>query len=236
MKINLTITELTPSDVTELMAKITGSVPLISDVKIASPVLTEPSIEDSTEGDGSGLDSTGLPWDGRIHSSNKGKKADGTWNKRRGVQEPEIKSVEAELRASMSVQAPVVQTPVTQAPAQPVPPTEFQPVIPPMDNAAIIAAYTSVQPALPPVVAPVVQAPVVAPVVQAPSLSGRDMQGVLVRIQNACGQGKLNMDGINAIIGQVNTAFQLQLKAITDISVRADLIEYVHQILDHNQF
>ena len=44
------------------------------------------------------VDSRGLPWDSRIHSSNKEKGKDGVWRRRRGVSEEVEAQVEAELR------------------------------------------------------------------------------------------------------------------------------------------
>lgn len=259
MKYTLTISDLNAAEVADILAKTSGTALSTPAPVIASPVtdtafspaaptLTAPAaaeVEDETPaGDGLGLDAAGLPWDKRIHSSNKGKKADGTWNKRRGVQEIEIAKVEAELRAIMAaqsqVQAPVAAPQSVAAPMQvnaptPLPATEFQPLTPPVmvSAPAALAAYTNTNASAPaPLPAPQPAAPVPQP---APVTGGRDMQGVMVRIQNACGVGKLNMDGINAFIGQVNTAYQTQLKAITDISARADMVEYVHQILDLNQ-
>lgn len=61
------------------------------------------------------LDVSGLPWDGRIHSSTKAKNKDGTWRALRGLNdEAKAKSIEAELRAAMAAGAP---------PAPPAPPS-----------------------------------------------------------------------------------------------------------------
>lgn len=46
------------------------------------------------------LDSSGLPWDERIHSSSKAQNADGTWRYKRGGDLDERKRVEAELRGN----------------------------------------------------------------------------------------------------------------------------------------
>lgn len=43
------------------------------------------------------VDSKGMPWDARIHSSSKAKVADGSWKYRRGVSDEEVKRVEAEI-------------------------------------------------------------------------------------------------------------------------------------------
>lgn len=48
-------------------------------------------------------DSTGLPWDGRIHASTKTKKADGTWTARRGAAPEVVAQVTAELKALMAI-------------------------------------------------------------------------------------------------------------------------------------
>ena len=46
------------------------------------------------------LDSSGLPWDARIHASTKSKKKDGTWTALRGLNDGgKVKQIEAELRA-----------------------------------------------------------------------------------------------------------------------------------------
>jgi hypothetical protein len=52
------------------------------------------------------LDSTGLPWDGRIHAGTKSKVASGAWMKRRGVEASEVSRIEAQLRAAMAIPAP----------------------------------------------------------------------------------------------------------------------------------
>lgn len=70
-------------------------------------------------------DTSGMPWDARIHSGKKSKNADGTWRKMKGVDAGLVTAVEAELRAlaSPNVSAAPIPVPVgaTQAVA-PVPP------------------------------------------------------------------------------------------------------------------
>ena len=48
------------------------------------------------------LDSDGLPHDSRIHADSRGKIKDGTWRKKRNLDQAMVESVEAELRATMS--------------------------------------------------------------------------------------------------------------------------------------
>ena len=50
------------------------------------------------------VDSEGLPWDARIHSSGKTKlKKDNTWKLKKGIPEQEVVAVKEELRAAMGV-------------------------------------------------------------------------------------------------------------------------------------
>lgn len=70
-----------------------------------------PAVAQSVECDGSGL-----PWDARIHSGAKAKNNDGSWKKRRGTQDSEVKKIEAELRATLAAGQ------VTSAAAPPPPP------------------------------------------------------------------------------------------------------------------
>lgn len=78
------------------------------------------------------LDSKGMPWDERIHASTKTQNADGSWKKRRGVNDLTVKEVEAELLAANidtdtdtgEVTPAVPTVPVTPAPpSTPVAPT-----------------------------------------------------------------------------------------------------------------
>lgn len=54
------------------------------------------------------IDSKGMPWDTRIHSSTKAKNADNSWRKRKGVAPQTIEVVEAQLKTAMA--APTAMT------------------------------------------------------------------------------------------------------------------------------
>lgn len=99
------------------------------------------------------VDSTGIRWDERIHSSNKAQNGDGSWRKRRGVQEALIASVEAELKATAAPAAqsqpaplpmPVMPTSPAAA-AAPAPVPMGMPVMPtppvPVEQPQPVAAY-----------------------------------------------------------------------------------------------
>lgn len=79
------------------------------------------------------LDSTGLPWDERIHSGNKTKNDDGRWKKRKGVADNVVDAVTAELRKTYpatAAAAPITTvaemaaatSSVVSAPVPPAPP------------------------------------------------------------------------------------------------------------------
>lgn len=278
MKINITINDLNYEQASKLIemfggmdkgeavmtAKVAEPVALVAPAPIAplaplTPAEEEPSAEDVT----GQVDAQGLPWDARIHSSNKKRKADGTWNKRRGVQEMEILRVEAELRANLkthfanggSVLAqpnPVMAAPV--APLQPVmqPMAPVAPVQPMVQPEAPVAPLQPMMPAPTPATPVDAQAayaafgvnpispvtPVVPAVPAAPAmpLAGRDFNGVLARVQRGCATGRINNEFItNGIIGAINATFNTSLNTLVDVSARADLVEQVHQILDANQ-
>lgn len=55
---------------------------------------------------GTDLDTRGLPWDRRIHSSAKSKCADGTWKKLRNTDPALVAGVEAELLTALAVPTP----------------------------------------------------------------------------------------------------------------------------------
>lgn len=82
------------------------------------------------------VDSEGLPWDGRIHSSNKKKiTKDDTWQLRRGIDSAVVEQVKAELRQVMAIPkhtAPIATETAPSTPTgvpstvPPAPPTETQ--------------------------------------------------------------------------------------------------------------
>ncbi len=73
------------------------------------------------------LDSEGVPWDSRIHSSSKNKVEGGRWRAKRGVDDAFANQIKADLRRAMNapgvvpVQQPAAPTPPTGAPPVPAP-------------------------------------------------------------------------------------------------------------------
>lgn len=102
-----------------------------------APVPTPTAEDDDGEQNNSAptVDKNNLPWDERIHAGTKALNADGTWKKRRGVDDATIASVTAELRgtpAPTPTPAPVAETPApTPVPAADVkqPIQQFQEIV-----------------------------------------------------------------------------------------------------------
>jgi len=94
------------------------------------------------------LDSTGLPWDERIHSSNKKLNGKGQWWAARGVSPATKAKVESELRATLGSTATTTPAPAVATPQQSATPVAQPPMpgsnMPPMPGAAQTdPAYTA---------------------------------------------------------------------------------------------
>lgn len=114
-----------------------------------------------------GRDSEGLPWDARIHASNKSTNQDGTWRQKRGLNDPSLKGrVEAELRAGMN--APVLTPETALASVLPSTPPSTPPA-PTPPTAATVAPTAAPVASLPPPPAPPAPAP--APTDAAPTVA-----------------------------------------------------------------
>lgn len=97
-----------PVIIAEAPAESITAVTIMPEVLAAAPTISgEPE-----------FDSSGLAWDERIHSKQKGQTNDGKWRKQRGVDDNYYKSVEAELRARYGSQAPAAA--VAAIPAMPI--------------------------------------------------------------------------------------------------------------------
>lgn len=89
------------------------------------------------------VDANGLPWDERIHSSNRQKNADGSWRSKRNVDAALKTKVEKELRATLS------STPSPAATTPPAPPAAAAAPTPPAPPAPPVAAAPPAPPANP---------------------------------------------------------------------------------------
>lgn len=78
------------------------------------------------------VDTDGLPWDERIHSSGKSTLVDGTWRLKRGVPDEEYQEVVAELKKLMAIPAP--SKPADNVPP---PPPSADVAVPPAPSAIV---------------------------------------------------------------------------------------------------
>lgn len=98
----------------------------------------------NTPSDGSGLDTTGLPYDARIHSETPSKTDKGVWRKRRNLPAGVFEQVATELRAKIAAGGQSVAQAPAAAPALP---PAAAPVAPP--PLTPIAAAPALPPAAP---------------------------------------------------------------------------------------
>lgn len=77
-------------------------------IMVTQPVATPPFDTDEPEGMRSDetFDANGIPWDARIHSDTRGLNKDGTWRKRRFIDDTYYHRIVSELRASGSAVVP----------------------------------------------------------------------------------------------------------------------------------
>lgn len=87
--------------------------PVVAAVPTPAPAPEEDEGEQNTAAPN--VDKNGLPWDARIHAGTKALNADGTWKKRRGVDDATIAAVTAELQGTPTP-APVAEAATPAAP------------------------------------------------------------------------------------------------------------------------
>lgn len=171
MKIAITVETNSPEEAQKILAKLgsTTTIPVNSNSGIVnipaseavphfigknvpSPVHVQPvaAVEDEEEDDVPDvtgvIDKNGLPWDERIHSSNRKQSAKGIWVKRKGVDQATVDTVTAELRARSgnTFPHPIALAPanVPQFPAPVAQPPQFAP---PVQQQTIGDLFTKLQ-------------------------------------------------------------------------------------------
>lgn len=121
MKFDITIKDATAADLTAIANVLKPAVAEANKLAAVSeslgrfeqPVLPTPpvNIAPKQDSEDANVDSTGMPWDERIHASTKATTKDGVWKKRRGVPELTVDQVEAELRGVAVDDTPVPTMP-----------------------------------------------------------------------------------------------------------------------------
>ena len=138
------------------------------------------------------LDTRGLPWDARIHASNRAKSIKGTWKAKRGVDPNLVTAVEEQNKPGNAVTvAPAAAATVIPAATVPVsstatsaPPPPPPPPVPPSPGVPS-AAIASVAPSTGIATTPL------------------DFRGLMQKIQKATADSKLTADQVNAALAGV---------------------------------
>lgn len=235
MKLTLMITG-SPSALSKILAE------LDDDVAVSAAV-PELRTDDDDEIQPTGeLDSTGLPWDERIHASTRTQTAKGVWKKRKGVDEATTAAVENELRARDSLPVPLpVGIPVAPPVAAPMPvpapapaPIPTIPLLPQADAPMPAPATPAPAPIAPPVAAPTpVPMPVTAPAPVAQSESV-DMMTLMTKIAAGQTAGTLDADYVNDLVKRVGTAFNQPINSVVDMMSKPDMLTYTAQLMQHD--
>ncbi len=125
-------------------------------------------------------DAKGLPWDERIHAGTRGQNNDGSWKRRKGVDDATVAVVTAELTAAHGVVPNAPPSPVDMASPAPVATAAVDVPTPPAPPVETI------------VVPPVVPAPPIAAVPTPPAPPAATAGGVITfpALVAKCGQAK----------------------------------------------
>lgn len=183
------------------------------------------------------FDSSGLAWDERIHSKQKGQTNDGKWRKQRGVDENYYKQVEAELRARygspvatpalvvapMPVAAPmgeVVGIPQSVIPMGNVPP---MPIMSgphaDMEHGADDADNAVSEPVA------VIPMPTLAPVA-APAQEPVTFHTIMTHIGGAMSSGTITPDYLVQLVSEINQQCGTAMQSFTDMAAFPQAVEY----------
>lgn len=190
--------------------------PLNVEATVYQPIATPP---ERMFNQGNDVDSSGLPWDERIHASTKTKKKDGTWTSRRGVDDTTILNVENELRGQ-----------------QPTCPAGFGtlPPIPPAPPASSIPSYhQATAPMATPVHQPsTVHAVPVAPVQQQPEIT---FQSLMMKISGLFAQQKINPDYMYSLVNRVAQIYNTHLNTIQDVASNPEMVKYTFDLVSRDE-
>lgn len=260
MKIDIIIKDATKEEAADLLSFLNGSKEKSTVVVNTKDIPVNPVIENTvnnvvaqstpvtTATDNSEVDASGLPWDSRIHSSNKGKTAKGVWNRRRGVDDATVQTVENELRGvTLQNFPPVNQAPVQQFQQQ-IPPQNLQPYqqVIPVQHFQQPQQFQPVQQfQQPQQFQPVNQAPIqqfqqqTPPPVQQfnapqqPQVMSFDLdfQKFMKIIGNLFATQEIAPNYIDTLLQKINIQFGKSMMAITDIAASPDMIKFAYDCL-----
>lgn len=198
------------------------------------------------------LDSTGLPWDARIHSTPPSLTKKGPWRAKKNLNQLTAHAVEAELRAALaapaagtaapapapaSVETPAERTareaveqgliaaPLPVAAAIPAPPVASAPVAAPPPPPASVA---SVPPVSPPLPAPAAGSPAPSPAADDATPPATLFANAMRKVTKAQLDGHITVPETDAILTH------LGLAQMRDLIARPDLIPVFDESVDNH--
>lgn len=231
-KISLTFNDISAALAASLIALASGG---------AVPVQTADEEEEDTgpvNTAAPGVDSSGLPWDERIHAPSKSTVKDGTWRKKKNVADALVASVESELRGRMAAPIPQPQGGNVSQPqqfAQSIPgaalgqgqpqftPPMQQPAPMPTQVAPDLSQFQQQQPAPQPMQQP-----------QPAQPGAIDFTGFMSGLQRSMQAQKIDLGTLQSYIPQINQAWGTQLTQITDVQTRPDMIPWIVTMLTND--
>jgi hypothetical protein len=200
------------------------SEPLVSPAEMKAP--HEDPIEDIT----GQVDADGLPWDERIHSSNKKKTAKGVWVARRGVDDITRMGVVNELRGVSSQTEHFSMTPVITPPLHSIP-APLGDTPPHIVNQGVLNAFAEGVKSEA-VNTPSYTAPAVPPTVASAQYTITDVFG---KIQPMFAADMAEAQTyINSITQRLSIQFQVQVQSINDIAGRPEMIDFAMQLMTND--
>lgn len=195
------------------------------------------------------FDSSGLPWDGRIHAASKAVTSDGKWRKRRGVGDDLVAGVEAELRNRVGAgvpsapvappvpPAPIIGVPTAVVPMPPMPPSAPTFVPPPPMAPGGAGSWPQPAPVAPPVL-PAPSAPTMPPEILPPPATGpidfpTFIQHISMLMNNPGQNGKQPIDAAYLVnlTQRIGAEFGEHLNAITDVAAKPAMITTAVQFM-----
>lgn len=156
------------------------------------------------------LDSDGLPWDERIHAGTKKQNKDGTWKRKRNVQDFQYDEVVKELKDAIGDNSEPVADNVSHSD------TGSTPVTPPSPQSAAPALVP--QPTTPP----------------SPN-EARDFGGLMQVIMRLQSEQKIDEAYIMSIVTRINEGFKAEIQTITDVAVNSEMVEFAFGCLEVDQ-
>lgn len=196
----------------------------------AAPVMPEVVAAAPTVNGEPEFDSTGLAWDDRIHSKQKGQTNDGKWRKQRGVDDAYYNAIEAELRARYGAQiAPEVAGNAIPMPS--VAPVAMEHGVVAAVNAVsempammVPVAVAAPQPIPMPVPIPVpVAAPQPVPVAAPQPVT---FHTVMTHVGASMGAGTITPDYLVNLVNEINQQCGTAMSSFTDMAAFPNAIEY----------